>query len=102
VRGSRSARKRLDLAENTNSPLYFTTSHPISDSLANLVRYSITVSAAYSPKIKTPSGSQPSRRVIPKEHEAELLRQINMPISVTFVLGKKENYFFNTPTHWAW
>ncbi|KAF2826315.1 hypothetical protein CC86DRAFT_27963 [Ophiobolus disseminans] len=25
-----------------------------------------------------------------------------MPISVTFVLGKKENYFFNTPTHWAW
>lgn len=25
-----------------------------------------------------------------------------MPISVTFVLGKKESYFFNTPTHWAW
>jgi hypothetical protein len=31
-----------------------------------------------------------------------VLRQIIMPISVTFVLGKKENYFFNTPTHWAW
>ncbi|KAH3909748.1 hypothetical protein HBH56_151730 [Parastagonospora nodorum] len=25
-----------------------------------------------------------------------------MPISVTFVLGKKESYFFNTPKHWAW
>ncbi|KAF2031670.1 hypothetical protein EK21DRAFT_62861 [Setomelanomma holmii] len=25
-----------------------------------------------------------------------------MPIFATFVLGKKENYFFNTPTHWAW
>jgi hypothetical protein len=28
--------------------------------------------------------------------------QGKMPISGTFVLGKKENYFFNTPTHWAW
>lgn len=25
-----------------------------------------------------------------------------MTISTTFVLGSKEAYFFNTPTHWAW
>ncbi|CAO2648653.1 Nn.00g079200.m01.CDS01 [Neocucurbitaria sp. VM-36] len=27
---------------------------------------------------------------------------IAMPIYATFVLGSKETYFFNTPTHWAW
>ncbi|KAF1938383.1 hypothetical protein EJ02DRAFT_410588 [Clathrospora elynae] len=25
-----------------------------------------------------------------------------MPIFATFVMGAKETYFFNTPTHWAW
>ncbi|KAF2640670.1 hypothetical protein P280DRAFT_370132, partial [Massarina eburnea CBS 473.64] len=25
-----------------------------------------------------------------------------MPIYMTFVMGPKESYFFNTPTHWAW
>ncbi|KAF1844508.1 uncharacterized protein K460DRAFT_335276 [Cucurbitaria berberidis CBS 394.84] len=25
-----------------------------------------------------------------------------MPIFATFVMGPKETYFFNTPTHWAW
>ncbi|KAL6705231.1 hypothetical protein ACN47E_007191 [Coniothyrium glycines] len=25
-----------------------------------------------------------------------------MPIFQTFVMGEKETYFFNTPTHWAW
>ncbi|KAF1830101.1 hypothetical protein BDW02DRAFT_642408 [Decorospora gaudefroyi] len=25
-----------------------------------------------------------------------------MPIFTTFVMGSKESYFFNTPTHWAW
>ncbi|KAF3041521.1 hypothetical protein E8E12_004920 [Didymella heteroderae] len=25
-----------------------------------------------------------------------------MTISTTFVLGQKESYFFNSPTHWAW
>ncbi|KAF1926687.1 uncharacterized protein M421DRAFT_213913 [Didymella exigua CBS 183.55] len=25
-----------------------------------------------------------------------------MAISTTFVLGQKESYFFNSPTHWAW
>jgi hypothetical protein len=26
----------------------------------------------------------------------------NMTISTTFVLGQKQSYFFNSPTHWAW